>query len=165
MCLGRCQVGAVETLAVPAPAPAAAVIKQSLFHLSVMHAGPCGDNYQGMTTDFASLVTPIQASYTQGAAIELKVYLTSNHGVCRCRTRWLMCVRSQRSCSLCLSQQSLSATPACTHADGLRMLDSVQPLHTRRRWQVHVPSVPPPNQPGRGVLWNKLPHKVWRPLP
>lgn len=65
-------------LAVPA-----AVIKQSLLHPYVMHAGPCWDNYQGMTTDFASLVTPVQASYTQGAAIELKVYLTSNRGLCR----------------------------------------------------------------------------------
>lgn len=33
-----------------------------------------------MTTNFAGLVTPIQATYTQGEAIELKVHLTSNHG-------------------------------------------------------------------------------------
>jgi hypothetical protein len=43
-------------------------------------AGPCGDNYQGMVTNFAVLVTPIQATYNQGDAIELRVYLTSNHG-------------------------------------------------------------------------------------
>lgn len=43
-------------------------------------AGPCGDNYQGMVTNFAALVTPIQATYNQGDAIELRVYLTSNHG-------------------------------------------------------------------------------------
>lgn len=42
--------------------------------------GPCGDNYQGMTTDFANLVTPIQATYSQGDTLTIKVYLTSNHG-------------------------------------------------------------------------------------
>jgi len=45
-----------------------------------LFAGPCGDNYQGMVTNFAALVTPIQATYTQGGTVDLKVYLTSNHG-------------------------------------------------------------------------------------
>jgi hypothetical protein len=33
-----------------------------------------------MTTNFVNTVTPIQATYAQGAAITLKVKLTSNHG-------------------------------------------------------------------------------------
>jgi hypothetical protein len=33
-----------------------------------------------MTTNFVNLITPLQANYVQGENIELRVYLTSNHG-------------------------------------------------------------------------------------
>ncbi|KAF8065624.1 celF [Scenedesmus sp. PABB004] len=49
-------------------------------HMSGNGAGPCGDPFQGMTTNFVASPSPIQATYAAGGTVTLGVVLTSNHG-------------------------------------------------------------------------------------